>query len=109
MLCGLAKNFKKRYNGHKSTLVRKKETGNTTLSSFYWKEKEANREPSIKWAILESGLDDYNPTTRKCKLCTREKFYILFEPEKASLNARKEIFGACRHKDAKLLEKKPPE
>ena len=106
---GLAKNFKKRFGSHKATLKVKKDNGNTTLSTHYWDEKEAGRDPSIKWKILESGLSDFNPITSKCALCTREKFYILFKPEMASLNKRQEIFGFCRHKEAKLLEKKPPE
>ena len=87
----------------------KKEKGNTTLSTYFWKEKEAGRAPCVEWKILESGLDDFNPTSGKCALCTREKYYILFKPDMASLNARQEIFGFCRHKDAKLLEKKPPD
>ena len=82
---------------------------NTTLSTYFWKEADAGRMPTVKWAILECGLEDYNQTTGKCQLCTREKFAILFEPWKATLNARQELFGTCRHKDAKLLVKKPPE
>ena len=81
----------------------------TTLSTHYWDEKEAGREPSIECTFSESGLLDFNPITGKCALCTREKFYILFKPEMASLNKRQEVFGFCRHKEAKLLEKKPPE
>ena len=86
----------------------KEENGNTTLSSHFWSEKEAGRRPVVTWSILDSGLDTYNPTTKKCNLCIREKFFILFEPEKATLNARQELFGSCRHKAQKLLLKKPP-
>ena len=38
---GLAKNFKKRFNGHKATIKVHKPDGNTTLSTHFWKEKEA--------------------------------------------------------------------
>ena len=106
---GLAKNFKKRYGGHKASLKSKKENGNTNLSTYYWKELEAGKDPVVSWSILDKGLKDFNPTSGRCSLCTREKYYILFEADKASLNGRQEIFGACRHRDAKLLEKKPPD
>ena len=109
MYVGLAKNFKKRFANHKTHLVNRLEKGNTTLSTYFWKEKDAGRRPKVKWAILDCGLEDFNTTTGKCKLCTREKFVILFEPWKATLNTRQEIFGTCRHKEAKLLMKKPPE
>ena len=106
---GLAKNFKKRYGSHKATLKVRKVKGNTTLSTYYWDQKEAGNEPKVKWKILESCLADYNSTSGKCSLCTREKYYILFKPDMATLNKRQEIFGFCRHKEAKLLEKKPPD
>ena len=86
----------------------KLDTQKTTLSTHFWKEKEAGRDPKVSWVLLDKGLDDFNPSSSICRLCVREKFVILFEPEKSSLNARQEIFGYCRHKDAKLL-KKPPD
>ena len=44
---GLAKNFKKRFGGHKRTLQTKREEGKTTLSTHFWKEIEAGGEPTI--------------------------------------------------------------
>ena len=85
----------------------KSEKTKTTLSSYFWREKEALRNPKVTWAIMDEDLDDYNPNNDICRLCTREKFTILFEPEKASLNTRQEIFGCCRHKDPRLLGKPP--
>ena len=108
MYVGLAKNFKKRFAGHKSHLLKRLEKGNTTLSTYFWKETDAGRKPTVKWKILECGLEDFNPVTGKCKLCTREKYVILFEPWKATLNTRQELFGTCRHKEAKLISKNPP-
>ena len=104
---GLAGNFKTRFRCHKSSLANYKETGNTTLSSHYWKEKEEGKSPVVTWSILERGLTDYNPTSRTCRLCLREKFVIVFNPEIATLNSRQEMFAACRHKRGKLLGKAP--
>ena len=79
---GLARNFKKRYGNHKSSLLNKKEEGKTTLSSHFWREKDAGQKPRVDWKILEKNIPDFNPTTGVCKLCLREKHYILFEPKK---------------------------
>ena len=104
---GLAKNFKKRFGTHKGTLKNNPETKKTTLSTYYWKEKEAGRDPKVTWELLDKGLEDFNPASGVCRLCIREKYFILFEPEHCSLNSRQELFGCCRHKEARLLGKPP--
>ena len=105
---GLAQHFKKRFYGHKRTLTTKLEEEKTTLSSYFWKTKEEEKEPVVSWSFLETGLQNFNPVAGTCKLCLREKYIILFEPSKATLNSRTELYGACRHKRSKLLGK-PPE
>ena len=104
---GLAKNFKKRYGKHKSTLTVYKPDGNTTLSTHFWQEKEAGRDPKVKWKILEKNIPTYNPVTKICRLCIREKFNIVMNPHLATLNSRQEIFAHCRHKEPKLIGKPP--
>ena len=104
---GLAKNFKQRFAGHKATLKTKPDSLKTTLSTHFWKEKEEGEDPKVTWELLDTGLEDYNPTSGRCNLCIREKYFILFEPEKSTLNSRQELFGFCRHKDARLFEKPP--
>ena len=104
---GLAKNFKLRFAGHKATLKTKPDSLKTTLSTHFWKEKEEGKDPEVTWELLDTGLEDYNPTSGRCNLCIREKYFILFEPEKSTLNSRQELFGFCRHEDARLLEKPP--
>jgi len=60
---------------------------------------------NIKWGILaETGIA-FNPTTSFCKLCTTEKYMIMFNPGEATLNLRSEFFGHCRHKERHLLRK----
>ena len=39
----------------------------------------------------------------KCRLCKREKYYILFEPDGATLNKRSELYNTCRHRLKDLL------
>ena len=104
---GLANNFKKRYNKHKATIKVHKPEGNTTLSTHYWAEKDAGRDPKIEWKILEKNIPTYNPVTKKCKLCIREKFNIVMKPNIATLNSRQEIFSHCRHMLPKLIGRPP--
>ena len=57
----------------------------------------------IDWSILCETKTAFNPTTGICKLCTMEKYLIMFRPEDATLNLRSEFFGHCRHKEKHLL------
>ena len=103
----LGTNFKKRFGKHKATLAEYKPDGNTTLSTHFWKEKEAGRDPEVTWKILEGNIQTYNPVTKICRLCTREKFNIVLNPNLASLNSKQEIFAHCRHKEFKLIGMPP--
>ena len=68
----------------------------TTLSTYFWKELEAGRQPCISWKIIENNIPSYNPVTSKCQLCIREKFHIAFNSNSATLNSRQELFLHCR-------------
>ena len=57
----------------------------------------------IKWKIIDRGKR-FNPSTRKCNLCLKEKYHIIFQPSSASLNKRSELFSTCRHRLQQLLE-----
>ena len=104
---GLAKNFKKRYRKHKDSLETKNPKISTTLSTYVWKEKEEGREPLVSWKILEKNVPLFNPVTRGCKLCLREKYNIAFNPHLATLNSRNEIFGDCMHIQEMLVGQPP--
>ena len=61
---------------------------------------------NILWVSIFMGITHItNPTTWFCRLCTLEKYHIMFEPEKATLNKRSEFFGHCWHKQPQLLVK----
>ena len=61
---------------------------------------------SWHWDIL-CHAKIFSPISERCDLCVKEKYYILYHPELASLNIRSELFSACRHKDRFLLIKQP--
>ena len=65
------------------------------------------KEPKIKWRYMERNIQDFNPVTGICRLCTREKFQIVLNPSVASLNQRTEMFSSCRHRDFYLLGDPP--
>ena len=100
---GLAKNFKRRYPKHKKCLLDETAEGKTALSTYFWQEENSGGGPKVTWKFLERNVPTYNPITRKCRLCLREKFNIVLKPELASLNSRQEIFSHCRHLQSELL------
>ena len=94
--------FKKRWSAHESNFRLKQKK--TTLSAHVCKLEEEGKQYTIKWDIMDRA-PVYNPVTRKCRLCLKEIFYILFRPDSASLNNRSELFNTCRHRKQKLLER----
>ena len=104
---GLAQNFKDRFRKHRNNLTEKSEEGKITLYTHFRKEKEEGRNPTVEWKILEKNIPLFNPVNGVCRLCTREKFNILLNPNQATLNSRQEIFSNCKHKEAKLIGRPP--
>ena len=96
--------FKIRYNKHMSDFRNPTYERSTTLSKHIWKLKRMNAPYDISWEIL-SRARVFNPVTRSCQLCLREKYLIMFRPESATLNSRDELFGTCRHRLKMLLGK----
>ena len=97
-----ARSFKDRFYEHTQDMNNKSRTG-TSLSNYIWNLKEKNINHQISWKIL-SKRKSYNPATKKCTLCLREKYLIIFNPEGASLNSRSELYSTCRHRKKLLLE-----
>ena len=100
-----ANTFKERYSGHVFNFKHQDSKG-TTLSSHIWKLKNENKRYEISWKILEHARP-FTPTNEQCALCTAEKKIIIYQPEKASLNTRNELGAHCKHKESRLLFKKP--
>ena len=49
---GLAKNFKRRYPKHKKNILEEGAPGKTSLSTYYWQEKNSGWDPKITWKSL---------------------------------------------------------
>ena len=94
--------FKDRYYKHRRTFNDQNPEDSTTLSRKVWGLRNTGEEFKIQWSIIDRGKP-YNPKTRKCSLCTKEKFHIMFDPDGASLNQRSELYSTCRHRTQDLL------
>ena len=94
--------FKKRYYGHTSSFANRDSNSSTTLSSYIWDLKDLDLNYNISWSVIDR-CKPFNPVTKRCNLCIKEKFHIIFQPDGASLNRRSELFSACRHRKKRLL------
>ena len=60
-------------------------TKGTPLSAYIWELKDQNKNFSLKWKIIDRA-PPYNSITKKCRLCMKESYYIIFKPNMATLN-----------------------
>ena len=98
--------FKKRWYGHRNDIRsfdKDNPTYGTSLSRYVEKLTSANIPHNVKWSILQR-VTTYNHTSKFCRLCTLEKYYILFQPEEASLNDNHELFKSCLHRRGELFK-----
>ena len=98
--------FKTRYGNHKQSINNPKYKSQTELSKHIWTLKDQNTEFSITWKILRHATP-YNSSTKRCNLCTTEKYIILCKQELATLNTKAELVSNCRHKNKFLTKLNP--
>ena len=94
--------FKRRYYGHSYDLRHRSQRSSTCLSKYVWDLKDLDIPHNISWKIIARGRG-FNPTTRSCQACLKEKYFIMFRPEGATINARSEFYTTCRHRLKLLL------
>ena len=106
---GLTENsFKTRFANHMSSFRDANKRLSTELSKHVWHLKDAGLDFNITWKILKQAAP-FNPSSNRCNLCLREKYFIICRPDLASLNKRNELVTSCRHSNKFLLSKfKPP-
>ena len=79
-----------------------KSSNSTELSKHIWKLKDANIPYSLSWKIL-ARANSFNASSKMCRLCLTEKYFIMYNQEGATLNSRSEFYSKCRHKTGMLL------
>ena len=92
-----ANSFKSRLTKHNKSF-RDRNYNPTSLSKHIWKLRDANKQFQISWQIIDQAKP-FNPASKMCNLCLREKYFIIYKKKKATLNKKNEFFGYCLHKN----------
>ena len=72
-----ANEFKTRYRNHIASFRHAKHRNSTELGKHIWTLKDSNIDHSISWCII-SSRSSYNSSSKRCNLCRREKFFIIY-------------------------------
>ena len=96
--------FKSRHANHITTTRYEKYSSCTEFSNYIWKLKKSNAQYEVEWRIKDRARA-YSNITKRCSLCTREKYHILNTlGSPSSLNKRSEMVSKCRHENKYLLK-----
>jgi len=95
---------KTRISSHVTTFQYPKYEKSTELAKHVWSAKKAGKSFEIEWSIIDRAKA-YSNISKKCNLCTTEKFHILKSSGPSSLNKRSELVSKCRHQNNYLLAK----
>ena len=94
--------WKERYGNHLKSFNNEKYERETELSKEVWRIKRLGKNYSIKWRVV-GQFPAYDPISKKCLLCMKEKVAILEHEGPNLLNKRSEIIGTCRHRRKHML------
>ena len=92
-----ATTFYQRHQNHKTTFKDKNHLTKSELSKHIWKLKDLGIAFDITWKIIDRGKK-FTPTSKSCKLCTLERYYLICRPDLYTLNKNKEFSDECIHK-----------
>ena len=92
-----ANTFKERWANHRSSFKLKHKEFDTELSKFIWQLKEKGSDYKIEWKIIDRAKS-FSPISKLCKLCTLERYYLIFRKDLYTLNKNNEFGHACSHK-----------
>ena len=96
--------FKERFNEHNNDMRKPDNRLKSRLVSHVWELKDNGTDYTVNWKLLERA-PAFNPITKKCRLCLKEKYFIMYRSNSSSLNKRSEVFNTCRHRTQGLLSK----
>ena len=90
--------FKARYGNHVQSFSNYHKRNNTSLSTYYWKLKQRQLTPTIKWKIIIK-TNICSSLHGPCNLCLNEKLNIINAKDiNKLLNRRSEIGIHCLHR-----------
>ena len=93
--------FKARYDKHTFDFRHREMEHSTTLSTYIWKLKDSKTKYKISWRIMDRA-PCFNPITRTCRLCLKEKYYIMFKPDCATNFTQLSDTGSVRQLPGKV-------
>ena len=94
--------FKQRYNEHYSYTRNPGGRHKSKFSLHVWDLKDRGVNHEIQWKLIDRA-PTYNPVIKKCRLCLKEIFFIMYRKHSSTLNKRSEVFNTCRHRTQDLL------
>ena len=94
--------FKTRFRNHAASFRDINIRNTTELSKYIWCLNYRNIQFSLSWRMM-ARASVYSNKTKRCNLCTMEKYFILCKPGAGTLNKRNELASACRHAGKYLL------
>ena len=68
--------------------------------SSTWELKDMNKDYEVGWGIIDKAAT-YNPSTKKCNVCLKEKSQIMYSKDPHMLNKRQQVLQVCRHMTGK--------
>ena len=95
--------FKTRWPNHQMSFMHEKKRYDTELSKYLWELKMKNEEFKVSWKILAKART-YSNLTKRFNLCIEEKYFIITNPQMATLNKRNELVSTCRHRRNDILK-----
>jgi hypothetical protein len=98
--------FKIRLANHTQSFRNEKLKNSTELSKHVWRLKNENKVYNLNWKII-GHASSYSNKTKNCNLCNLEKYYLIFQKEKATLNQKCGFVSSCRHAAKYLLSHHP--
>ena len=99
-----ARSFKARLYEHRADMNKESSRIKSTLAAHVWDLKDEHIQYKVSWKLKDRATD-FNPVTKKCRVCLKEKYHIMYKTDGSTLNSRSEVFNTCRHRKQKLLEK----
>ena len=96
--------WKERWGNHKQNFKKNelKHRNATMLSKHIWELKDQNVNYSLKFKQIDRA-QAYNPVSGICRLCLKEKYHIMFNPDGNAVNRKSEFYTICMHKFKHLL------
>ena len=88
----------------KMSLKHEKKRNDTEPNKFLRELKEKKELFTMSWKILAKTRVYSNLSSKQCHLCLEQKYFIISNPQIATLNKRNELVSTCTHRRKCILK-----